>query len=457
MGTERMAEFIAGTEYGDIPGGVVEVAKEGFIDYLGVALAGSGEPASKMLAEYVKELNASSEATVFCKGFKTAASLAAWVNGTMAHALDYDDCFANVVRYNLHPSVPILAAVLALGEKYKASGRDILAAYIVGLEIEYRLGAAIGQSVSGMGWHPTPVLGTIAAAAASTRILKLNTGQTRMALGIAASLAGGLMRNIGTNTKAMHAGNAARNGVEAALLAEIGFTSNQEIFDGDFSFCNLFSGGKINDPGDTDADLGDVWDTMSLGLAFKLYPSCRSTNSSVDAILYLREKFGINADQVAQIICKTSPVNTGIAKFHEPKTGYEGKFSMTYCIARALLDGKLTLGDFVDERVEDSKARELMSRVTFVHTEGGGAGVVDLGAEITLKLKDGKEYSHGVALPKGEPENPMTDEGIYNKFRDCAGLVLPPDEVERVLEFGQHLDELADVTKLMAMVSRCKA
>ncbi len=243
--TEKIVNFIIETDYEHIPKGAIAVAKNAILDYLGVTVAGSSEPVARIIAGQVRQMGAAGEAGVVCQNFRTSCDLAAWINGAASHALDYDDTFpAPVVGYNLHPTVAVLPAVLALGEKYEVSGSDILAAYIVGIEVLFRAGASIGRYTSEVGWHPTPILGVEGAVAATAKILKLNAWQIQMALGIASSLAGGLSRNYGTMTKPLHAGSAARNGVVAALLARNGFTAIPGILEGEFSFYNMFSGGS---------------------------------------------------------------------------------------------------------------------------------------------------------------------------------------------------------------------
>ena len=168
---EKIANFIVETDYGHIPEEAIGIAKNAVLDWLGVTVAGKAESAAKIMTEYVRQIGAAGEAGVICGGLRTSADLAACVNGIASHVLDYDDIFPDSVNYNMHPSVSILPAVLALGEKRKASGRDILVAYVVGIEVESRIGSTIGRYNSEVGWHPTPILGTIGAVAAGAKML----------------------------------------------------------------------------------------------------------------------------------------------------------------------------------------------------------------------------------------------------------------------------------------------
>ena len=451
--TPKIASFIAETGYSHIPNEVVRIAKNAVLDCLGVTIAGSKEPVAAIMAEHVKEMKAVEEAGVIGGGFRTSVDLSAWVNGTASHALDYDDTFASAAGFNFHPTVPILAAVLALGEKLDTSGRDLLTAYIVGIEVESRVGAAIGRYNSELGWHPTPVVGMMGAAAASAHILKLDVQHIQRALGIAGSFACGLLQNFGTMTKPLHAGNAAKNGAVAALLAMKGITANENIFEGESGYCSIFSGGKVKGVENKEQDLGKSWHIVSLGLSLKAYPCCRSTHSSIDACLYLRNVMGIDADHVAKIICKTSRRHPELARFHRPKSAYEGKFSIPYCIAVALRRGHVLLEDFTEEKVADPKIRTLLSKVDYLYPQEYQQDPMSLAQEIVVKLANGNEYAYRVDAPKGDPQNPMTDEELSAKFRDCARCLLSETKIENMLEMVNKLDSLDNISKLMELVT----
>lgn len=210
-----MATFISETKFGDIPEEAFTAAKKAIIDYIGVTLAGGRiEPVAKLVMNLAKDLQGKPEAGIICGEFKTSPIVAALTNGAVGHALDYDDNIPSSEGYNCHPTVCILPALLGLAEKHELPGKDLLAAYVVGFEVESRIGSVIGEYVRDMGWHSTSAMGSIAAAAAAaSNIIKLNDRKTQVAIGIAASLAGGLLENVGTMTKSLHAGNAAKMGL----------------------------------------------------------------------------------------------------------------------------------------------------------------------------------------------------------------------------------------------------
>jgi len=444
--TELIANFIVDTGYDRIPTEAMSAAKGAIVDGLGCILAGSHEPSGSIIKEYVKELGGNPEASVIGGGFKTSVTQAALANGTMAHALDYDDV---AVTWLGHPTVALLPAVLALGERGRLSGRDALVGYIVGFEVGAKLGAAIGMGHYAWGWHATVTLGTMAAAATSSKMLSLDAHQAKMALGIATSLAGGTRQNFGTMTKPFHAGNAARNGMVSALLAKKGFSADETILESPMGFFRLFSGGAEYDIAKATQGLGDPFDIVSSGVSMKPYPCCLLTHRCIDAILHLIKEYGVVANDVEKVECRTSEFIPQALIHARPRTALEGKFSMQYCMAIALLDGRIGFKQFTDEKVLDPKAQELLRRVTYVHPEG----LIPLQSEaVTIKLKDGRELSHEVATPKGDPQNPMTKKELAVKYRECASFVLSPQDIQKSLEMISHLEDIEDITELMNLV-----
>jgi 2-methylcitrate dehydratase PrpD len=423
---------------------------------VGVALGGASEPSASLLSDYVKQTEARREASVIGKRFRTSTELAAWVNGTSGHALDFDDTDSIAAGYNMHHSVSILPALLALGEKCGASGLEILASYIVGFEVQAKLGGIIGARCSEQGWHPTSVLGTMASAAACGRVLKLSAGQIRMALGIAASLSNGVMRNSGTMTKPMHAGNAARQGVVSALLAQKGFSADPNILEGEFGYCHQFSGGKVFGLQGGSLDLGENWSILTIGFAFKPYPSCRDTHGCVDGLLRLRKSLTILPDEVESIICKIRPAQARNLRFPDPKSGSEAKFSMPYCIIRAMLGGQLTLEDFQDEAVRDPKVRTLLSKVSLMVSEEK-PGEELFTQEVIVRSMNGAEHVCRISEPKGDPKNPITHDELLDKFRDCAKRNVKPEKIDRIIRSIMDFEKLADIKEFMDGLARASS
>jgi 2-methylcitrate dehydratase PrpD len=448
--TEELARFACELEFEHVPGEAVAWAKDAILDCTGVTLAGAKEDAGRIIANYVKEGAGGPEATVLASGFKTTAASAALANGTMAHALDYDD-YA-LPNWMGHPTAPLWPAIFALGERQRISGKDTLLAYVIGFEVGGRVGAGVGRGhYEHCSWHPTATLGTMGATAACCRILRLDVAQTRMALGIASSEASGVRQNFGTMTKPLHAGLATRNGVIAALLAQKGFTGDEYAIEGPLGFSNAFTTGAEYDLTKMTDGLGKSFLIVMSGVSIKPYPCCADGHRCLDAILSLIKQHDIRADDVASVECRTSDMVPQIMLRHRPKTGAEAKFSMEFGMAVALIDGKAGLLQYTTERVVDPRVQELLTRVSFVHPpeSSGYLGMETYPEQVTVKLRDGTVYSHEVLDSKGRPGNRLSEAELVEKYRECAARAISPERIDRSLAMLQGLEELRDIGELM--------
>ncbi|MDO8613485.1 MAG: MmgE/PrpD family protein, partial [Dehalococcoidia bacterium] len=297
---ERLARFVAETQR--VPEDAILQARRAVLDTLGVALAGSREESARAVVDWLRDQGGRPEAAVLGRALRLPAADAALANGIAAHALDFDDVSLSMRG---HPSAPLLPAVLALGEAAGSSGRDLLTAFVLGFEVEAKLGRAIGAPHYALGWHATSTLGTLGAAAAGARLLRLDAGRTQMTLGIAASLASGLQQNFGSMTKPLHAGWAARGGVVAAQLAARGFSADAEAIEGPSGFLRAMSGGAEPDLTPFDA-LGEPFEIVTPGVGVKLYPCCYAVHRSLDAVLALRTAHGIEPGGVAEVRVEVS-------------------------------------------------------------------------------------------------------------------------------------------------------
>ncbi len=448
--TERLAQFIIETGYEDIPPATRHAAKRAMLDTLGVMMAGSEEPAGKIITSFVSSIGGKPRAGVVGAGFRTSSPNAALANGTMGHALDYDD-FCRWANEG-HPSVVLLPCVLALGEDFGASGKRLVEAFILGFEVIGRL-AVSGINPRAIGFHPTAIFGTMGAAAAAAKVIGLGVEQTRMVLGFAASHASGIGRNRGTMTKSYHAGNAARSGVTAALLMKEGFTAAADLIEGSRGFSNAFAGGAEWDDSKITNNLGDSYFISSPGVIVKKYPTCAFTHRCIDAILQLSDTYQISADDVAEVECQTGTMTGDILTYNDPVTYLEGKFSMPFCMAIALLERKVGLLQVTNEKVNDPRTKQLMKQVRLCP----GGEPVAASDVVKVRLRDGKEYSLGIDKVRGHPELPLTDEELISKYRDCAAIILPQDEVEQVLGLMLNLEQLQQTSELMDIISKNKA
>ncbi|MDD5083243.1 MAG: MmgE/PrpD family protein [Dehalococcoidales bacterium] len=449
MITERISHFVTETVASDIPPEAMELARIAITDFCGVALAGSKEKPAQILVDYARNMGGKSQASTIGSSFKTSLYLAALVNGTTGHSLDYDDIAVSLIG---HPSVFLVPAILAVGESLNSSGEDILTAYIIGYETACHVAKPILQSHYVQGWHSTATFGSLGAAASVSWLKKINAGQVKNALGIAASLAGGLRQNFGTMTKPLHAGKAAANGIQAVLLAEAGFTADEKIIEAPLGFARVFGHSDEVDWSTVSDNLGKVFlITSTEGLSMKPYPSCGFTHTAIDAALYIKREYGVDASSIAEVELGVSPFDKQILIHHQPKTGLEGKFSLEYCVARALISGEVRLRHFSEDAVADAAVKNIIEKMKWVEKfpmpEMGtpsGFGT----KSVTVKLKDGREYYKEIDIAKGAPMNPMTDADLQSKYRDCASVVLDKERVEKSLSLLNGLSKIKNISAL---------
>jgi 2-methylcitrate dehydratase PrpD len=422
------------------------------LDTVGVSLAGTSEPASLIVRQVVAS-EGGDACTVFGTTVRASMSGAALANGTAAHALDYDDmCFISLA----HPSAPLVPAVLAAAESRRLAGRAVLDAYVVGFEIEARLGRLMNPRHYQRGWHCTSTLGTVGAAAAVSRLLRLDAAAAGHALAIAASEASGLKENFGTMVKPLHAGLAARNGVLAALLAQAGMTASERALDGPQGFLHaLDSEGAGLD--EAIADLGERWEILDTGITVKLYPSCAGTHPSLDAILDLRRREGFGADEVERIDIDVDAIVPTILIYDRPATGLEGKFSLPFCAAAAVVFGRVGIDTFEAPSLTNPDVTALMPRVTMRVDSSLDAGAPPLTqARVHIRLRDGRVLTQPANGARGYPANPASDDELDEKFLACAGRALTAPSAARALEWLRTIEELEDIRPLTAVLGETR-
>jgi 2-methylcitrate dehydratase PrpD len=428
-----------------------QIAAQAFLDTVGVTLAGVGEHASRIVRDLVvAEGNGS--AVVFGTSIRTSSLNAAFANGTAAHALDFDDmCFVSLA----HPSAPLVPTCLAAAESAAGSGRAALEAYVIGFEIEARLGRVMNPRHYERGWHCTSTLGTIGAAAACGRLLGLDAAAVAHALAIAASEASGLKENFGTMVKPLHAGLAARNGVLAALLARGGLHASQQAFDGPQGFLRAFDSAGPALAGAI-ADLGSRWEIVDTGITVKLYPSCAGTHPTLDAILDLRRDHRFSAADVDRIDLDVDAITPTILIYPRPASGLEGKFSLPFCAAAAVVFGRVGVDTFDDAVLADPRVVSMMPRVAMrVDPSLDGIGPPLTEARVAVTLRDGRVLRRDAHGARGYPEHPAGDDELCAKFTACARRVLTEEEASRALGQLQRIEAIDDVRRLTdALITR---
>ena len=452
--TEKIASFIVDTGYDDIPRDAVEKAKRTALDCLGAALAGVAEPVSQAITGYVTKLGGPPQASVFGAGLKVSVPDAALANGSIAHALDYDDCGVKIG----HPSVLVLPAVLSLGAHLGASGQDILTAYIVGLEVEGKLALHADFKLMQSRLNHQSWYGSIGAAAACAKLLRLDVAKSRMTLGIGANFACGLSANHGSMAGAMAAGNACRNGVIAALMAQEGVTANPDIIEGKNGFYDTLVGAGHYDAERMAGGLGKPFYIESPGIGLKKYPSCYHTHRALDGVLQLLGEHRLSHKDIAEVDVGTSERAMRVLAFSDTATPYQAKYSMPYCIAAAVVDRQVTLETFTSDKMAD---RDIIDARKKVHLSFPDIpiwpGLADVGPDIefvgnpvTIRTTDGRSYNARVDIPRGDPALPLTDDELLAKYRDCGRSRLSPDDLERSVELVLGLERVADIGTLIA-------
>ena len=447
----EMAERIVAMRADNLPRAALEWSKVGVMDTLGVTLAGAYEEAPQQVAEMIGGTGGG-DALVLGSDHRISALDAALVNGVAAHVLDYDNTATNLGG---HVSAVMVPALLAAAEAFDCSGVAVLVAHTAGYETGSQIGRAINPAHSEAGWHPTATVGIFAVAAACARLLGLNAAQTETALALSTSLAAGNKANFGTMTKSLHVGQCARGGLMAALLARKGFTANADAFAHQQGYFNLFSSA-----GNCHVDrVLDSWgaplDILEPGASYKLYPCCYSTHAAIEAALNLvREHGPFQAQDIARVDSWTAPARLAHTDRAQPRTGLEAKFSVQYCVARALLSGRVVLSDFDAEALSDQGVQSVVARVKAApHLQGQFPPKHGFAAEVKITLNSGANFASRVARPLGRTAaNPIPPDLLKAKFADCAGSVLSLQQVSAVASALDQFESVSSVREFMRLL-----
>lgn len=441
--TDTLARFVAETGYLTFSERTLANAKLHILDTLGVALAAVSTPVASIACDYCKRVGGATEATVWGTTAKTSVPMAAFSNGLLAHALDYDDWDAFI--HAGHPTSMLLGAALSLGEATDASGKDLLKAYVLGIEVLTQIASA-ATNLQERGFHSTPVWGSIGGAIAAASLLRLEPDRIKAALGIAASGAGGIHRQQGSMVKPFHAGNAARNGVEAALLAKQGFTADAAIIEASRGFCDTFFGVGTCDYEKMIQGIGKPYFLESPGLGLKLHPCSAPQFLAADAALHIKREHNIRFADVAKIEVSIPPLRYQRHFHPEIKTGLRGKFAINYVVALCILDGKLEIQTFTDAKVNQPQVQDALRKVQVIIDEN----IPEPGTycPVSVELKDGTRYTHTATIAKGHPQNPMTENEVLDKFRNNVRIVIPAHQSEVIIRTVNSLEKLANVREL---------
>ena len=437
----ELAKRITALRYEDLPPEAVHWAKVGIVDTVGVTLAGGADPSATIVAGV---LSSNGPSLVLGTTRRIGPLDAALVNGTASHALDFDDCNNTLGG---HPSAPILPALFALADEIGASGRDFITAYVAGFETECKISLGVNFYQYTRGWHPSTTIGVFGATAACAKLLALNEERTATALAIAASLASGIKSNFGTYVKPLHIGHCARNGLFAALIARDDYTASPVAFEHKQGYFEVFNGA-----GNYDADKilpawGKPFDIVTPGIAIKQYPCCGSTHPAIDAMLELVRTHDLKPGAVERIQSWTHTRRLEHTNRPDPQSTYDAKFSVQYCLARALIDRKVAVEHFERDAYKDPEVRRVTALVQAApYTTEQFPAENHFGAEVKVTLRGGTVVGAKVDQPAGRTSaNALPQERLREKFENCANRVIPAGATAAVYAAIVDLEKLADV------------
>lgn len=446
--TSALVDKVLAVDFASLPAEAVDMAKAVTLDGLGVMMAGAREPlgVGRISIQYVRDMGGALQSSVITGGFKTSMQNAAYANGTMAHALDFDNTW-----YPLnHPTSPTLPAILAIAEHGNTNGQKIIAAIAAAFEVQGRLRMAATGLKTGQGFHKPGTTGQFGAVTAAAKMLDLTHEQMLMAFGLAGSRAGSISLNTGTMTKSSHSGHAARMGVECAVLAKMGWTASKDVF-GPKGFFDTFFQGDAK-PELLIEGFASPLRMVKPGVGFKKHPSNYFTHRPIDAAIALREEFAIKPGEITRVevvFPRFEYVNRPA-----PATGLDGKFSVQYATLIALLDGEITIESFTNERRFAPDVEALLPKVTLTIDDAIPSDFDQMHTIVKVWLKDGQALAKRVDKLSGWIGSPLTREQRLKKFFGCARGTLDDAQAERVLALVEELDTLDSVGEIMDIV-RC--
>jgi 2-methylcitrate dehydratase PrpD len=461
--TDYVARFIVNTRYEDIPNDVLDLARKSILDGLGLALCGSVAKTGELARQYIESLGlgrgAAGLATVIGSSMKAPVRFAAFANAVGIHADDYDDTQLAVAEnrtYGLltHPTAPVLPAALAVAETRSLSGRELLLAYNVGVEVECKIAEAIAPRHYQEGFHSTGTMGVMGAAAAVAKLNHFDLPHVLTTLGIAASEGAGLRENFGTMTKPFHAGKASENGVVAADFAALGWTATREVLEAPRGFFQAAGGGY--DSVAILSKLGNPWTFVNPGVSIKPYPSGSLTHPGMTELERLIKEHGIKPDEVELLEVGTNKDSPNALIHHHPKDHLQAKFSMEFCMAALLLYRKAGLMEFTDEVVNRPAVQEMISRVRFgVDPVAEAAGYNKMTTILKIHLKDGRTIAGRADFGKGSPAIPMSFNDVTEKFLDCAAFAKwPAVKAKSAVELARAIEKIPDIRQLTALLGK---
>lgn len=439
----------------------IQRASNTVIDTLAVSIAGTTETPVTISLELATRWS-SGDCQLIGQSQQLSAPLAAMVNGTAAHALDFDDNFDPA---KAHASAVLIPALLAIADEQNLNTAQLLDAYIVGLQIMGKVGQAVNPYHRSRGWHATATLGALGAAAGCARLLKLDPQQSAHALSLSTSFAGGMMSQFGTMTKPLHAGLAASGGVQAASFAAMGLTAGDETLHGTKGLRTLMVGPDVEDLADAMQGKAEHGQNMRFntesvgaplhieehGLKVKRYPNCGSVHRALDGLLELREAHQLNVDDVDHVLVKAPAAHLANLMYSEPANDMQARFSLEYNLAVGLLNGMVTLADFTQEAINAPRTRSLLSTI---RSEPVAKLESEFPTEVHITLKDGQQLSTHVKMPVGSLANPFSQQQLWQKYQGCVQPILGEQGCQVLQQALKQLAEPQPVRQLLKLTRK---
>ncbi len=456
--TREAAEFTANLKFENLSHEALRIAKRCVLDGLGLIVAGSDQPCTKIIKGQSAQLGKVPEATTLgAEPTRMAAPLVALINATAGHAMDWDDTQLSVTPdriYGLltHPTIPPLSAGLAVCEKLGGvSGRDFLSAFVAGFEVECKIAEAMKPDHYKKGFHSSGTVGTFAAAMTAGKLLGLTELQLRHALGASASMASGIRVSFGTMMKPVHVGRAAFNGLSASLWAADGFVASPDGLDGPWGFFQVTAGGLDSEK--IVGCFGKPYSILEPGVSIKPYPCGVLTHPSMDAMLALVKEADLKPGDVAEVVLFAGNNILNPIRYKVAGDELQAKFCMPFLLSAILLSRKAGVKEFTNEYVNSEPVQAMMRRIrTEFDPEIEALGYEKIRSRVEVSLKDGRKLvrDSGEAY-RGGPDNPLSDGELQAKFADCTEKLLDPAARDRIYEAVAGLERLKDMGELVSL------
>lgn len=430
--TRTLARRLVESRYEDLPDAVRHEAARALLNWLGCAIGSARHETVECALAAVRPFTGPPQAAVLGRPERLDALHAALINGISSHVLDFDDTHARAI----HPSAPVLPALLGLAEWQGINGTRLVHAFVLGVEAEERVGLSVFPEHYDIGWHITGTAGVFGAAAASGILLGLNARQMAWALGLAATQSAGLREMFGSMCKSLHPGRAAQNGLTAALLASRDFTSTEQAIEAPRGFAHVLS--TRFDPAVITDGWGERWELTNN--MYKPYACGLVVHAAIDGCIELKREHAIRPDDIAHVALKVSPLVLELTGKKTPQSGLEGKFSVYHAVAAALVHGAAGEAQFSAACVNDRQIAALRGRVT----AAAEAAIGRTEAYVTIALNDGRTFSKHVAHALGTLARPMSDADLEAKFRGLTAGVLTPAQAEEVIALCWRITRLED-------------